>query len=210
MTVKYQWQKEKENLNAAYKAAREDLKRWQKMVAAQEGYQEGDPRLHADFIQARRTNQSTVLQGVRFDAIVVKVPFRTGRVGSGFDKDAVHYQVKLWIDNKQNQAFVFEYSQGSLVRQWPTLREILNSFLQDAVIGTDSFMEYCANFGADSDSRKAYKLHEYCVLLAEWLAENYVYETKLHAMCQQLAAAEDNGDINVDPPQPTDDGELPF
>lgn len=210
MPSKSEWEKTLEDRKAEYK----DLQLWKKIVAAKYGYEKDDPRLHAAFIQVARTNQDTILQNVRLSMTVVKVPFRTGRVDAAWDKDAIHYQVKVWIGENQKQAFVFEYSQGSLVRHWPTIREILFSFLMDALLGAESFADYCLNTGAERDSRKAHSLYEYYTDVLEWFELNRISQHKLRTMYSQLQAADEAGDINADlaPPVTTDiDGEeIPF
>lgn len=194
-----------ENRKAVYK----DFKRWQKLIAAKNGWDADDPRLYAGFIKAAQASQDAVLAGVRVCMNAVKVPYRVGRVSRSLgDAEAVHYQVKIWFDQSEKLGYVFQYSQGSGIKQFPTIREILFSFLQDAVMGSESYIDFCLNTGADEDSRDNFRSYETCVEVFDWFTSNRIYRAKLDAMLGILQVADEAGDLNVDPPATAND-ELP-
>lgn len=192
MPVKYQWQKDEEDRKAEYK----DFKRWQKIVAAKKGWLASDPRLDASLIRAERANQMTVIGGTQVNMNVVRVPYRMGWQNNDWSRTAVHYQVKIFIENDESRAYVFSYSQGSGIKQWPTIREILFSFLQEALLGAHSFEMYCAETGGDEDSRKEYKTYQACVETFEWFRSNRLWEARINAMLEPLREADERGDLN--------------
>lgn len=215
MYRKSQDELDKEKRQAEYK----DFKRWQKIVAAKNGWLETDHRLDAGLINRERTHQSTVISSVLFNMNIVKVPYRLGRMAdSNWNTEAVHYQIKIWIAGEEKQAFVFAYSQGSGIKQFPTIREILYSFIQDALLGSESFVQFCDNVGGDTDSRKTFKSYEDCVEFFEWFVSNRLYESRIQSIAENLQEAENMGDINRDfdvmtaGDSPTDnrDMEIPF
>lgn len=181
-----------------HRAAHKDFKRWQKIVAERKGWDYNDVRLTSSLIGKERTNQRTVIAQTTFNMHVVKVPYRMGLQSNdnGWGKDAVHYQVRVWIDNKERYSYVSSYSQGSGIKQFPTIREILFSLLQDAMLGAYSFRDYCDNMGADRDSRESYRIYETCVETFDWLALSGLYQSQIFNITGILQEAENAGDVN--------------
>ncbi len=179
-------------------AERADFKRWQKIVADKKGWFASDPRLTGSLISVERANQETTVALTQVNMHIVKVPYRLGRVDkSMWNQGAIHYQVKIWIAGDEKRAYVFQYSQGSGVKQFPTIREILFSFVQDALMGAESFSNYCGNTGEDSDSIQASRNYEQCNEVFGWFQLNRVYESQLVRMAGNLQEAENRGDINL-------------
>lgn len=193
---KYQWQIEEENRKSEYK----DYLRWKQIVAAKKGWTLSDSRLNSGLIQTERANQETMLAGRKIQMHVVKVPYRLGSVLDGWDKNAIHYQVKIWINGDEKKAYVFQYSQGSGIKQFPTIREILFSFVQDAGFGCESFEDFCSNVGGDIDSRKAFRSYESMIDVFAWFTSNHVYRGVLNQMIDALQEADSAGTLWMEPP----------
>lgn len=70
---------------------------------------------------------------------------------------AQHFLATIRYKRRELQA---EYSIGSAVKA-PERSDLIACLLSDASAGSESFEDYCINFGYDTDSRKAY---------ATWLA----------------------------------------
>lgn len=191
--IQYQWQADEAERKATYK----DFKRWQKIVAAKKGWQVTDSRLTGSLINTERANQETTISSVQINMNVVKVPYRVGRIDKGgWDKNASHFQVKIWINGDEKRAFVFTYSQGSGIKSFPTIREILYSFMQDASAGAQSFRDFCDNMGMESDSRESYKSYETCVEVFEWFLFNRIFESQIQNIAGTLQEADNRGDLN--------------
>ncbi len=63
-----------------------------------------------------------------------------------------------------------QYSQGAAHTKAPTCADVLDSLANDARLARDSFADFCANIGADEDSRKAEASYRECVDLMGRLA----------------------------------------
>lgn len=101
-------------------------------------------------------------------ANVVRILKRPDRQPTPWDKGAKHYFVELvavssLTDNPElRQIWAGYYSQGSACAAPPTAEDVLDSLRLD-IAGDESFAEWCANLGYDTDSRKALALFESCM-----------------------------------------------
>lgn len=104
------------------------------------------------------------------------------RPDAEFGKDARHYLATLRF---QGRALQTEFSIGYKVKE-PIVEDVVASLVLDASAGRDSFEDYCSNFGADEDSRKAYATWEACKKTAADVAELF----GLHLQTFEEAAAD--------------------
>lgn len=63
----------------------------------------------------------------------------------------------------KRRRFSFDYWQGRGIEHDPDIVSVLDCLLSDARGGEASFEEFCAEFGYDTDSRKAEKIWQACV-----------------------------------------------
>lgn len=78
-----------------------------------------------------------------------------------WDASASHYQVKVYQEGYGSKpALVTQYSMGSAHAKAPKLRDVLDSLAMDARGISTSFEDWCAEYGYDSDSRKALRTYE--------------------------------------------------
>lgn len=64
--------------------------------------------------------------------------------------------------SRGSKSYEFWYSQGEAHKEKPEFLESFSSLLQDAHGYQDDFSEWCAEYGYDDDSRKAYAIWEAC------------------------------------------------
>lgn len=217
--MNYQWQADEAERNAVYK----DFLRWKKIIAAKKGWQITDGRLNGGLVNVERANQETTIASIQINMHIVKVPYRMGRIQAfgHYEKNQTHYQIKVWINGDEKRAFVFTYSQGSATKSFPTIREILYSFILDASVGAQSFRDFCENMGGDIDSRETLKGYEACVEVFDWFLWNRVFESQVQAIAEVLQEADNRGDLNnetlidaityMEPPTTDENGEeIPF
>jgi hypothetical protein len=76
-----------------------------------------------------------------------------------WQKSAHPYRVRL---RYQRRSLSTDYWMGSAHTSEPDANGVLTSLLLDARIGSGSFEDYCADFGADEDSRKEYSAWQAC------------------------------------------------
>lgn len=110
---------------------------------------------------------------------------------SEWDKEANHYQVKIYqdappgLDNLATLKFERErfelitfYSKGSGHKEKkyphrpirPQLDEVLNSLRSDAEAAQSTFEEFCWSHGYDNDSRRHYSIYLECCEIARQMA----------------------------------------
>lgn len=65
------------------------------------------------------------------------------------------------------------YSQGPAIKTSPDLLDVLQCLLSDGSAADESFDDWCANFGYDTDSRKAFATYELCKKTGEMLAQGF-------------------------------------
>lgn len=63
----------------------------------------------------------------------------------------------------QRRRYSFDYWQGIGITSDPTAAGCLESLLSDASADDDDFEAFCGEFGYDTDSRKAEKVHKACL-----------------------------------------------
>jgi len=69
------------------------------------------------------------------------------------------YRVTL---HKGRKRFSVDYHQGPGIREEPTAERVLESLALDASVGSQSFEDYCSEFGADPYDKKARKIYKAC------------------------------------------------
>lgn len=78
---------------------------------------------------------------------------------AGFDPASTSWTVTLRFQGREIST---PYFMGSAITRDPSAREVLDSLLLDARVGDSTFEGFCADFGYDTDSRKAYATWEEC------------------------------------------------
>lgn len=86
-------------------------------------------------------------------------------------KTASHYKVIIF--NERNEAYETYFSRGSSLTGPPDLPTILNCLASDAsgIENAKSFEDWAAEYGYDTDSRKAEKTYQLCQKQAEELKD---------------------------------------
>lgn len=104
--------------------------------------------------------------GSRFDPLSDDREFILGELGltmratrkdgtrEGWDANASHWRITL---RRDRASMTVEYSMGAALTTSPTLSDVLNCLMLDAELGTQSFEDFCADLGYDTDSRSAEK-----------------------------------------------------
>lgn len=95
----------------------------------------------------------------------MRVDSRPG--GDSWEADASHWRVTLM---RHRESICVFYSMGSAHTSEPDIRDVFYSLLIDSDSGGESFGDWCANYGYDTDSRKAEKTHRACKRIAAGLA----------------------------------------
>lgn len=75
-----------------------------------------------------------------------------------------HYRVTLTHNGKRR---TFDFYMGTALLDGPDLVDVVSSLLSDMDAGSMSFEEFCSEFGYNSDSIKALKIHKACQRNAE-------------------------------------------
>lgn len=112
----------------------------------------------AEFIKTNQLNMSAT-----------RVPGRTDRSASDWDKSARHFVCHIWQEGFGNQErLTLQYSQGSAHTKNPTLPEVLDCLAMDAssVDNARNFEDWCSELGYDTDSRKAEGVYDACIAQA--------------------------------------------
>ena len=81
--------------------------------------------------------------------------------GTEWSKGSRHFLCEILHDGMMT-GWEFWFSQGPGIKREPDIAHILHCLAMDAHSAGDSFEEWCANFGYDTDSRKAYRTYEAC------------------------------------------------
>jgi len=83
----------------------------------------------------------------------------------------------------KGRRYSFDYWQGIGISHDPRVDDVLDSLLSDAQAGEQTFEDFCADFGYDSDSRKAEKIWRACQRVAKNMKRllGKDYETFLYA-----------------------------
>ncbi len=95
--------------------------------------------------------------------------FKYGETSLSWDKqdewqrNANSYRCMLRYKGRQ---YSFDYWQGTGISRDPDAAGCLESLLSDSTV-SDSFEDFCGEFGYDTDSRKAEKTHKACLKVRE-------------------------------------------
>ena len=81
----------------------------------------------------------------------------------GWDASASHWRVTL---RRDRASITTDYSMGAAHTGSPELADVLHCLLSDAEAGAQSFEDFCADLGYDTDSRKAEKTWQACKVTA--------------------------------------------
>jgi len=97
-----------------------------------------------------------------------------------WQRNANSYRCTLHFKGRQ---FSFDYWQGVGISHDPRVDDVLDSLLNDAQGGEQTFEDFCAEFGYDPDSRKAERIWRACQLVAKNMKRllGKDYETFLYA-----------------------------
>ena len=91
----------------------------------------------------------------------VKITLKPGAATKTFnDPGAHHYRVTL--EYKGRKLPDVEFHTGSGWKVDPSARDVLDCLLSDAESGAETFDDFCANLGYDTDSRKALNQYLEC------------------------------------------------
>lgn len=85
----------------------------------------------------------------------------------GWDASASHWRVTL---RRDRASMTTDYSMGAAHTGSPELADVLNCLMRDAECGAQSFEDFCADLGYDTDSRSAEKTWRACKVTAVGLA----------------------------------------
>jgi hypothetical protein len=96
-----------------------------------------------------------------------RVDKRPDKDGSEWGASASRWRVTI---RKGNARMVLHYSMGSAHTGTPEECAVLACVLTDAESAEESFTDWCANFGHDTDSRKALRMYHACKRTAASLA----------------------------------------
>ena len=107
--------------------------------------------------------------GLNYDVIVTaKLKGTTNQFSNG-----KNYQYNVTVKvGKLRASFVYntsvnDFNHGKAEMDEKDLQSALYCFLSDATAGKESFEDFCGEFGYDTDSRKAEKIHRECQKSAE-------------------------------------------
>jgi cellulose biosynthesis protein BcsQ len=103
---------------------------------------------------------------------IIQAEFQEFIKGFPFDKKDINYHGKFKINIKQKETG-YEYSfdfYGSAIDAQKHITEMddqelknaLECIISDAIAGSDSFENFCSNFGYDKDSRTAERIYNAC------------------------------------------------
>lgn len=125
-----------------------------------------------DFVEAFGVKIETVKVDGRNDA-------------TDFGKGASHYVCVLQDDVHTGHVLTY-YSMGRAHKYPPKAADVLQSLALDSSCSEESFEDWCANFGDDTDSLKAHKTWEACRKvnrdLVEWLSQG---DFEILARCEE-------------------------
>ena len=102
------------------------------------------------------------------------IPFRTDTEPGEWDNEAHHYSFVIFptMGDNYGKKIRGNYSCGSGIKNKPSIEDILNSLSIDTMsIESESFEQWCDEFGYDSDSRKAYKIYQSCLAESKQLKD---------------------------------------
>lgn len=85
----------------------------------------------------------------------------------GWDASASHWRITL---RRDRASMTTDYSMGTAYTGSPELADVLNCLMRDAECGAQSFEDFCAALGYDTDSRSAEKTWRACKATARNLA----------------------------------------
>lgn len=69
------------------------------------------------------------------------------------------YRVRFTYDRRKAS---FDYWQGSAIMRDPQAADVMSCLVSDAQLGQETFDDFCANLGYDTDSRRAERLWKAC------------------------------------------------
>lgn len=106
------------------------------------------------------------------DTVTAEITLTGGGDRSPFDGD--HWQHNAWTVelHYQGRTMVTPFYTGQMAGE-PTVRDVLECLLSDAsgVANSESFEDWCGDYGYDTDSRKAERTYNACVEQTESLRQ---------------------------------------
>lgn len=98
--------------------------------------------------------------------VTSQIDYSDKPVPEGFDPGARAWTVEL---RYRGRVMTVDYYTGSLAG-YPTTAEVLESLRLDYDAGSETFDEFCSDFGYDTDSRKALRTWKSCATIATKLS----------------------------------------
>lgn len=100
-------------------------------------------------------------------------------VRDGWECYAWYYTFKRYERGAWRE-FSGNYFTGTALKGRPTAASILHSLILDSSASGQSFPDWCADFGSDSDSIKAFDTYRACLDIAENLRKLFTTEQRQH------------------------------
>lgn len=115
------------------------------------------------------TNEQTIEEWAHEHG--VRVEIERDRGAQVDDRGWEHHAYVLTLHVGEHSQAGIEWRQGYGIEDSPTDRpeSVLDAVVSDALAGSESFSDFCDNFGYDEDSRKAYATWQQCARYAEWV-----------------------------------------
>lgn len=96
--------------------------------------------------------------------------------GYHLDEDGWEHQRWTFTLTLDGRELIVPFRTGTAWEEVPSAAVVLSAIRSDAEAGVEDFEEFCANFGYDTDSRKAYATWEECReagrKLDEWIVSD--------------------------------------
>jgi hypothetical protein len=105
----------------------------------------------------------------------IKASYKGNKKAEWSEDNFNNHMVKV-TNTETQQSITFEFWASIAEPELKKEYDILNAFycfVSDALAGNDSFEDFCGNFGYDTDSRKAEKIHRKCKKSYEKLLKLY-------------------------------------
>lgn len=98
--------------------------------------------------------------------VSIEAKYGAAKSTEGWPANGHHYSVTLKFQDRQ---LTTDFHMGSAHTSEPTSEAVLECLLSDASAGEQTFEDFCADFGMDTDSRKAEAMWKACASMAKRL-----------------------------------------
>lgn len=104
-----------------------------------------------------------LIEAAQLTITAERIPARLDRIAGDWDKHASHWIVTIGREGRgHRKPVITQYSMGSAHKGTPTLPNVVHSLMRDAECANDTFADFCANCGYDTDSRRALDVYLAC------------------------------------------------